>query len=187
MLTELCMDKFCNLCNTQLLITMFRDLSTFNRAKYCSRICYLKAHQKKFEDRVCLNCQTIFQIAVSSNQRICSQTCAYKGNRKFGTKYTTTQGYIAVKTHGVNSDSAGYELEHRVLMEKHINRTLTKNEHVHHINGIKTDNRIENLVVLTNSNHQRKHYEYNKLNSPEAIKKRRDARWGENHKPRHNN
>lgn len=162
---------------------MFRDLSTFKRAKYCSRTCYLKAHQKKIEERVCPNCQTIFQIAKSSRQRICTQECAYKGNRKFGTKYTTTQGYIAIKTHSPNADSAGYELEHRMLMEKHLNRTLTRNEHVHHINGVKTDNRIENLIVLTNADHQREHYEYDRLNSPKAIKKRRDATWGENCKP----
>lgn len=45
--------------------------------------------------------------------------------------------------------------EHRHLMEMYLGRKLDRNEHIHHINGNSLDNRIENLQVLTNSEHQK--------------------------------
>lgn len=56
-------------------------------------------------------------------------------------------------------------------MESKIGRQLTQNEVVHHINGIKTDNRIENLELLTISEHSRKHIveRYKNNEGPVAI------------------
>lgn len=46
---------------------------------------------------------------------------------------------------------------HRVIMEEHLGRPLEKNEHVHHINGNKRDNRLENLELIDGRTHRSLH------------------------------
>lgn len=75
-----------------------------------------------------------------------------------GGMYLHTQGYIMryVPLHP-NSYPDGYMPEHRIVMEIHIGRFLETFEDVHHINHIKTDNRIENLKLVTHGAHSSIH------------------------------
>lgn len=68
----------------------------------------------------------------------------YKG------KINHNLGYILIKKpdHIYADKTHGYVLEHRLVMEKRVGRTLNPTEDVHHINEIKNDNRIENLHLF---------------------------------------
>lgn len=67
----------------------------------------------------------------------------------------TKRGYILVKVYPGHAlfeamaNNMGYIPEHRLVMAEHLGRPLRRTEVVHHKNGVKTDNRIENLQLFT--------------------------------------
>ena len=52
------------------------------------------------------------------------------------------------------------EFEHRIIMEKHLGRKLEKWEIIHHKNGNTSDNKIENLLIVTRRTHHSKDFSY---------------------------
>jgi hypothetical protein len=56
-------------------------------------------------------------------------------------------GYVQVRTLAGNGASGRYTYEHRLVMQEMIGRPLVKGETVHHKNGIRNDNRPENLEL----------------------------------------
>lgn len=61
-----------------------------------------------------------------------------------GGRYIDGQGYRRIWT------PDGYQLEHRVVMERRIGRPLAPHETVHHRNGDRLDNRPQNLELCVN-------------------------------------
>jgi len=72
----------------------------------------------------------------------------WKGGRRL-----REDGYIEVR---VNT-KRHYQLEHRLVAAIKVGRKLKSTEDVHHLNGIKTDNRSENLLVLSKVEHSKLH------------------------------
>jgi hypothetical protein len=63
-------------------------------------------------------------------------------------------GYVMVKMPGhPGANGKGYVAEHRLVWESRTGTTLPADWIVHHLNGVKTDNRIENLVGLSSRDH----------------------------------
>lgn len=64
-------------------------------------------------------------------------------------------GYILIwNPKHPNAKGAGYVHEHRLVMSEMLKRPLESHEFVHHKNGIKSDNRIENLELMTKKVHR---------------------------------
>lgn len=120
--------------------------------KFCSQKCSQDYNRQPRKAIKCARCGLDFGFNLSPAQArraiFCSRKCAQSG-RPVNTR-TTRYRQVAVGQGKVI-------LEHRAVMSAHLERKLLSSEHVHHKNGNKVDNRIENLEVIHASEHARMH------------------------------
>lgn len=133
------MKVICEVCKKE--FNEFPSRIKLGRGKYCSKECFGLGHGKKMVGRF----------------RGINNPC-FKGGR------INDNGYISIlfSTLSPNEQTLMHEdtrykgkyvFEHRLVMAKHLNRSLKMYEIIHHRNGIKTDNRLENLELLIVGNH----------------------------------
>jgi hypothetical protein len=164
--------KICEFCSSQF-------ESSNSKKKYCSHKCYSQAKQNRYLDKhgkyrkaviiTCLRCG--IKVEKYCKQKYCSKKCFYDDRRRLWSipeslangdrKIDKNIGYIRVycPSHP-RANTWGYVYEHRLIMERKLNRILNKDEHVHHKNGIRWDNREDNLEVMSPSEHSKRlnHY-----------------------------
>lgn len=157
-------EKFCKLCEKSY-------VAKDRRSVYCSSECTIKgrglSHRKRLEV-ICKQCRKEFWIPECRAKRsdrpgagvFCSKPCFYAhGSPLRGTgaqRLVNAQGYVllyrpdhprCLQAKQGGSKRWYYMREHVLVMEESLGRFLVKGENVHHKNGDRADNRIENLEL----------------------------------------
>ncbi len=120
----------------------------------CSNECKLIRYNQKSKMQAykCETCGKEFKTYIRKQHmnKYCSRECYYKGRLKKHQQFSEAYMQNGYKMIYVN----GYPVrEHIYIMEKHLGRKLKKDEVVHHINFKRSDNRLENLKLMTRAEH----------------------------------
>lgn len=131
--------KNCIVCGKEYKLNNKYSLKQKEESKYCSIKCNSKSKENKVS-KICKKCGITYYVQKyrEKTSTICSNKCI-----KNGENFDKNTGYIRKNKTGI----------HRNMLEQFLKRKLLKNEIVHHINGDKIDNRIENLIVMTRAEH----------------------------------
>ena len=139
--------------------------------QFCTHKCASRFKEKR-KNILCDQCKTEFYKSYAdikrSKHHFCTKECYYEfssgeKSRLFKGGSFSKAGYKVIY---VNREKI---FEHRHVMEKYLGRYLTKDEIVHHINGIKDDNRIENLLLANKKTHKMSYAEAYKRGFATAL------------------
>jgi hypothetical protein len=128
----------------------------------------INKHGNLFIYHSCERCRNLRWVEYSHGKPI-STICVECSKAKYGSECSNWRGGLAITRGGYryvwidrkdffySMSTQGRVVEHRLIMAKHLGRCLQNFEIVHHKNGIKTDNRIENLELATKNSHIKEH------------------------------
>lgn len=151
----------CVVCKTSFYVKPYQE----HIREYCSRKCFGIGNGRKMQ-KVCPPHLEKYKVqkgslginkgrkwseetrakmsASHTGKRVGDNNPAWRGARVLDKQ----SGYIRIRING------RYFKEHRYVMEQHLGRPLTQQEYIHHKNGVKDDNRIENLEIVTVNSHK---------------------------------
>lgn len=144
--------------------TFYRSPAEVARGRQaCSKPCSDIAMTKTPVIKQCEVCGKELRLKPSQAAiRYCSKVCDGIGRTKRPLERMhngkparqNDKGYVMVyEPDHPNKSFSGWQYEHRLVAEQVVGRYLESSEHVHHINGIKEDNRSENLAVMDGVEH----------------------------------